>query len=93
MLTLTKVTIIELDTKMATDEIVYINVQQITEDINLASLMVKLLKNSKDAENESLFLKTELLRTTNFPRKGIDLYQDFLSENSIILRLDQVRIA
>ena len=78
---------------MATDEIVYINVQQITEDINRASLMVKLLKNSKDAENESLFLKTELLRTTNFPRKGIDLYQDFLSENSIILRLDQVRIA
>jgi hypothetical protein len=66
-----QVTIIELNKKVAIEEIFYINVQQITEDINRASLMVKLLNNTNDNKNEAIFLKNELLRMANFPRKGI----------------------
>ena len=83
-----KVTIIELEKKMASEEIIFLTVQQITEDINRASLMLQILENSKDVESEALFLKTELLRSTGFPRKGTDFCYE-LAHNPVILRLDQ----
>ena len=73
---------------MASEEIIFLTVQQITEDINRASLMLQILENSKDVESEALFLKTELLRSTGFPRKGTDFCHE-LAHNPVILRLDQ----
>ena len=88
---LPQVTIIELDSKLANDEIMYITVQQMTEDINKASLMVTFLRNAKDSQSESLFLKTELLRSVNFPRKGIEISQEIPFQSPVLLRLDQVK--
>ena len=48
------------------------NIQMISGDISRLSLMLSLLQNAWDAESESFFIKNELIRAANFPRKSIE---------------------
>ena len=85
-----QVTLVEMDPHSAQKSILSMNIQMISSDISRLSLMLSLLRNAWDAESESFFIKNELIRAANFPRKSIESV-DFNTASPELIRLDEVK--